>query len=142
MSLAGRWKPHRRGYSIDQQKRPQSLCPWKICANTHSLFRPDRRHQSQCHNFLPTAARLLCSDRTSVEQSGRHGFLATGPSKKQAKVIVQRVSSGGATRLTFRHLAQATCMARLQLCSPPPSGRFSASSLDAEERANGCWLNG
>lgn len=61
MSLAGRWKPHRRGYSIDQQKRPQSLCPWKICANTHSLFRPDRRHQSQCHNFLPTAARLLCS---------------------------------------------------------------------------------
>ena len=79
--------------------------------------------------------------RTSVEQSGRHGFLATGPSKKQAKVIVQRVSSGGATRLTFRHLAQATCMARLQLCSPPPSCRSCASRFNAEKRANGCWLD-
>lgn len=142
MSLAGRWKPHRRGYSIDQQKRPQSLCPWKICANTHSLFRPDRRHQSQCHNFLPTAARLLCSVRTSVEPSLRHGCQEPVPSKRPAAGIVQKDRFGGATCVTFWHLAQAQFTAALRPCSLPPSGRFSASSLDAEERANGCWLNG
>ena len=122
-----------------------NACPIRSCAHRHctAVRNATRAATGIAKIRLAKAIHIprrrstyVRSARTSVEQSGRHGFLATGPSKKQAKVIVQRVSSGGATRLTFRHLAQARFTAALRPCSLPPSGRFSASSLDAEERAD------
>lgn len=74
--------------------------------------------------------------RTSVEPSLRHGCQEPVPSKRPATGIVQKDRFGGATRVTFWHLAQARFTAALRPCSLPPSGRFSASRFNAEKRAN------